>query len=277
LAARLHEPHIIPIHDFGQIDGRLFIDMRLVEGGNLAARLSSEGPLPARRAVEVVAQVAAALDSAHAEGMIHRDIKPSNVLLAPGQDGADGDFVYPADFGVARDVSQASASLTLTGGTVESLEYMAPERFTGGHGDRRSDVYALGCLLFEALTARKPFVVEGLPGHDPCAFECFGPAPLAVIAADRQYVVFLAVLPLVLSLLMRAVPRSAGLSVGSAMARGDPQTGQLLREISGWVRARSTSSPRPMTNRRPGSSVRSTPSTARYSDDAEPCGRPSAC
>ncbi|MFC4949069.1 DUF6777 domain-containing protein [Pseudonocardia sp. GCM10023141] len=164
LVARLREPHIIPIHDFGEIDGRLFIDMRLVEGPNLAAMLDDIGRLDPHRAVNVVSQIAAALDVAHAEGLVHRDIKPGNVLVTPatGSDG-DGEFVYVADFGIARAVSSGSTSLTATGATVGSLDYMAPERFTGGHGDHRVDVYSLGCLLYEALTASKPFTGEGLP------------------------------------------------------------------------------------------------------------------
>jgi hypothetical protein len=163
LAARLREPHIIPIHDYGEIDGQLFIDMRLVEGTDLATLLAADGPLAPRRAVDIVAQIAAALDTAHAEGLVHRDIKPANVLVSGVESDADGEFVYVADFGIARAVSDASTSLTATGTTVGSMDYMAPERFAGGHGDHRVDVYALGCLLFEVLTARKPFAVEGVP------------------------------------------------------------------------------------------------------------------
>ncbi|MDX6585230.1 MAG: hypothetical protein QOI10_4414, partial [Solirubrobacterales bacterium] len=166
LAARLNEPHIVPIHDYGEINGRLFIDMRLVEGVDLGVHLTEHGPLTPERAVNVITQVAAALDAAHAAGMVHRDIKPANVLLTnPSNAGAggDGEFVYVADFGIARAISSNTASLTATGATVGSLEYMAPERFIGGHGDHRVDVYSLGCLLYEALTARKPFPGEGFP------------------------------------------------------------------------------------------------------------------
>jgi hypothetical protein len=164
MAARLNEPHIIPIHDFGEIDGRLYIDMRLVDGRDLATELATRGRLSPERARRIVGQLAAALDVAHAAGMVHRDIKPSNVLLTADPAGtAEGEFVYLADFGIAQALSEASTAVTNSATTVGSLEYMAPERFTGGHADRRADVYALGCLLFEALTARKPFVVQGLP------------------------------------------------------------------------------------------------------------------
>ncbi len=156
LAAKLREPHIIPVHDFGEIDGRLFIDMRLVEGLDLAGVLRRDGALPPARAIDIVSQVAAALDSAHEQGLVHRDIKPANILMA-------GDFAYVADFGIARCVDAGSTSLTMTGAMVGSLSYMAPERLTAGHGDHRVDVYSLGCLLFEVLTGRAPFPVTGTP------------------------------------------------------------------------------------------------------------------
>ncbi|MGQ0574311.1 MAG: DUF6777 domain-containing protein [Pseudonocardia sp.] len=184
LAARLHEPHIIPIHDYGEIDGVLYIDMRLVEGSDLAELLAAHGPLSARRAVHVVAQVAAALDVAHAQDLVHRDIKPGHVLVTPGTigDAGEGEFVYVADFGIARAMSHGSTSLTATGATVGSLDYMAPERFTDGHGDHRVDVYSLGCLLFEALTARRPFPGEGLPAMVYAHLHTPPPRPSELVA-----------------------------------------------------------------------------------------------
>jgi serine/threonine protein kinase len=181
LAARLHDPHVIPIHDFGEIDGQLYIDMRLVDGPDLAAVLRDGGPLPPRRAVDVVTQVATALDAAHAAGLVHRDIKPANVLLVRSDTESGTDFVYVADFGIARAVDGSnSGSITSTGTTVGSLDYVAPERFTGGHGDRRADVYALGCVLYEALTARRPFPVEGLPAIVYAHLNTPPPAPTAL-------------------------------------------------------------------------------------------------
>jgi serine/threonine-protein kinase len=156
LAARLAEPHVIPIHDFGEIDGRLFIDMRLVAGADLDALLRDSGPLPADRAVMLLTQVAAALDAAHAEGLVHRDVKPSNVLVTAG------DFAYLVDFGVARAVDGDQTALTTAGSTVGTLAYLAPERFSG-LGDHRVDVYALACVLFEILTGRRPFPATSLP------------------------------------------------------------------------------------------------------------------
>ncbi|GAA3230188.1 hypothetical protein GCM10017691_22920 [Pseudonocardia petroleophila] len=151
VASRLTEPHIVPIHDFGEIDGRLFLDMRLVTGRDLADVLAEGGPLAPARAVPIVAQVASALDAAHASGLLHRDVKPANVLLT-------GDFAYLADFGVARAVDGSrDSALTATGATVGTLGYMAPERFLGDAVDHRVDVYALACVLFELLTGRTPF------------------------------------------------------------------------------------------------------------------------
>ncbi len=189
LAARLHEPHVIPIHDFGEIDGQLYIDMRLVDGPDLAVLLGRGGPLPAQRAVGIVTQVAAALDAAHAAELVHRDIKPGNVLVvlsdsvlsdsdAPGD--SPSDFVYVAYFGIARAVDgSSSGSLTSTGTTVGSLDYVAPERFGSDHGDRRADIYALGCVLYEALTAQRPFPVDGLPAVINAHLNTPPPAPTA--------------------------------------------------------------------------------------------------
>jgi serine/threonine-protein kinase len=160
LAARLNEPHIVPIHRYGEIDGRLFLDMRLVPGRDVANVLAQEGPMAPSRAVSIISQVARALDSAHADGLIHRDVKPSNILLT-GE--GDDEFVYLVDFGIARSTSDASGpALTQTGAALGSFDYMAPERFLERQIDRRVDVYALGCVLFEVLTGRRPFTGDGL-------------------------------------------------------------------------------------------------------------------
>jgi hypothetical protein len=160
IVARLREPHIIPIHDFGEIDGRLFIDMRLVDGIDLASLLRRDGPLPPGRAVSIIAQVAGALAAAHAEGLVHRDVKPANVLVNGAERGED--HAYLVDFGIARDAS--ATEFGPAGGMVGSAEYMAPEQFAEGHADHRSDIYSLGCLLYTALTGDKPF-----PGDGPAA------------------------------------------------------------------------------------------------------------
>src|SRR6476660_794206 len=149
IAARLQEPHVIPVHDFGEIDGVLYIDMRLVEGGSVKDELRVNGALPPARAVSIIAQVAAALDAAHANGLVHRDIKPENVLLTPD------DFAYLVDFGIAY--GGGEATVTSTGLVIGSCAYMAPERFSGGRGGPAADVYSLTCLLYECLAGHAPF------------------------------------------------------------------------------------------------------------------------
>ena len=149
MAARLQEPHVIPVHDFGDIDGVLYIDMRLVEGGSLKDELRANGPLDPGRATSIIAQVAAALDAAHADGLVHRDIKPENVLLTPD------DFAYLVDFGIAH--GGGDASMTMTGLIIGSCAYMSAERFSGGQVGPSADVYSLTCLLYESLTGRPPF------------------------------------------------------------------------------------------------------------------------
>lgn len=154
-AAGVQDPHVVPIHGYGEIDGRLYLDMRLIEGRNLGAILQSTNRalLPAF-AVKIVEQVATALDAAHVAGLIHRDVKPSNILIT------DRDFVYLIDFGLAR--TAGDAAMTTAGSTLGTLAYMAPERFNGGTSDPRSDVYALTCVLYECLTGVRPYPADSL-------------------------------------------------------------------------------------------------------------------
>ncbi|MDT5139920.1 MAG: hypothetical protein QOD58_4182 [Mycobacterium sp.] len=146
-AAGLTDPHVVPIHNFGEIDGRLYVDMRLVQGRDLEAVLA-DGPLDPARAVKIVEQVASALDAAHQVSLVHRDVKPSNILITRN------DFAYLIDFGIARAADETR--LTGTGGVVGSWAYMAPERF-GDDADWRADIYALACVLHECLTGAPPF------------------------------------------------------------------------------------------------------------------------
>jgi serine/threonine protein kinase/WD40 repeat protein len=160
VTAKLRDPHVIPIHDFGEIDGRMYLDMRLADGLDLATLLEREGALPPERAVPIVEQTAAALTAAHAEGLIHRDVKPSNILVTRA---GDVDFVYLVDFGIARSASSSTRSrLTLTGHTIGTMDYLAPERFLSGPTDHRVDVYSLACVLYECLTAQRPFLGEDI-------------------------------------------------------------------------------------------------------------------
>jgi serine/threonine-protein kinase len=155
-AACLQDPHVIPIHDFGECDGRLYIDMRLVDGTGLD-QIIAAGRLDPRRAVALIAQVAEALTDAHSHGVLHRDVKPSNILVTRS------DFAYLVDFGIARALDDDLTALTRSGATIGTLAYMAPERFDGGPHDNRSDIYSLTCTLAECLTGRRPFDATSLP------------------------------------------------------------------------------------------------------------------
>lgn len=158
--ARLNSPHLIPIHTYGEINGRLYVDMRLIEGHDLQWVLN-QGPLPPARAVGIIDQVAKGLHAAHRERLLHRDVKPSNILLD------HDDFAYLIDFGIAR--AADDLSLTATGNFIGTYHYMAPERFTAADVDSRSDIYSLACVLYESLTAQSPFpgdtLQEQITGH----------------------------------------------------------------------------------------------------------------
>ncbi|HTK67303.1 MAG TPA: serine/threonine-protein kinase [Pseudonocardia sp.] len=175
IAARLREPHIIPIHDFGEIDGQLFIDMRLVEGVDLASLLEQQGPLAPERAATIALQVASALAAAHAEHLVHRDVKPANVLVIGADRGED--YVYLVDFGIAHDTS--ATEFGPGGAMVGSSEYMAPEQFVDGQADSRADIYSLGGLFYTALTGRRPFTADGPAAQMYAHLHAEPPAPSA--------------------------------------------------------------------------------------------------
>ena len=147
-AARLDDPHVVPIYDVGEINGCLYVAMRLIIGEDLHTLLGG-GPLEPARAVRIIEQLAAALDAAHAAGLVHRDVKPSNALIT------NDDFIYLIDFGIAQDA--AATKVTQTGAIIGTLAYMAPERFTTGVADARADVYSLTCVLHECLTGTQPY------------------------------------------------------------------------------------------------------------------------
>ncbi|MBB5911741.1 serine/threonine-protein kinase [Nocardia transvalensis] len=153
-AAGLSQPHVIPIHGWGEVDGVLYLDMRLVHGDNLRTLLRRHSPLDPDRSVDLIEQIAAALDAAHTAGLVHRDVKPANILVTPA------DFAYLADFGIAR--SESDASVTLIGVGAGNYTYMAPERFDVGPVTARADIYSLACVLHECLTGTTPFPVDGV-------------------------------------------------------------------------------------------------------------------
>jgi serine/threonine protein kinase, bacterial len=153
-AGRLTEPHVVPIHDYGEINGQLYLDMRLIDGVSLRSMLTAYGPLTPPRAVAIVRQIAAALDAAHATAVTHRDVKPENILITRD------DFAYLVDFGIAR--AAADPGLTQTGMAMGTYNYMAPERFTGDEVTHRSDIYSLACVLGECLTGAPPYRADSI-------------------------------------------------------------------------------------------------------------------
>ena len=156
IAASLEEPHVVPTLATGEEDGELYLVMRFVDGLDLREILKREGPLKADRAVDLVAQIASALDSAHARGLVHRDVKPGNVLIHQTE---TGEHAYLCDFGLARHLASVD-SLTGERALVGTIAYISPEQIQGAPIDARTDVYSLGCLLFECLTGRAPFERE---------------------------------------------------------------------------------------------------------------------
>ncbi|WP_405067067.1 protein kinase [Kribbella sp. NBC_01510] len=153
-AARLSDPHVVSVYDFGQHGDGFFLVMELVEGRTVSAELAEHGPLPKERAIDIIEQAAAGLAAAHREDVVHRDVKPGNLLLA-----ADG-TVKVADFGIAHVPGDGSSTLTATGQIIGSTHYLSPERARGGQAGKPSDVYALGCVLYQLVTGEPPFTAE---------------------------------------------------------------------------------------------------------------------
>jgi serine/threonine-protein kinase len=150
LTAKLHHPHILPLHDSGIVDGLPFYVMPYIDGESLRARLLRERRLPVNAVLRLGQQVADALAYAHDQQVVHRDIKPENILI-------HGDHAYVADFGIARAVERSESSgVTASGVVVGTPGYMSPEQAGGRTVDRRSDIYSLGCVLYEALTGALP-------------------------------------------------------------------------------------------------------------------------
>jgi DNA-binding beta-propeller fold protein YncE len=155
LAAAIDHPNVLPVYDAGETDGVLWIAMRHVDGLDLGALLAREGPLVPQLALAIGGQVADALDTAHARGLVHRDVKPGNVLLAM-EEGGSVTHAWLADFGLTRRIGGARR-LTVSGQVLGTIDYVAPEQVEGGQVDGRADQYALGCVLFECLTGVVPF------------------------------------------------------------------------------------------------------------------------
>jgi len=153
IAASLDHPHVIPIYQAGDDDGLLYLAMRYVEGYDLAKLIAEHGALDPKRTVDLLSQIAEALDAAHEKGLVHRDVKPSNVLIA---EAAGKEHCYLGDFGLTKRTGSLSG-VSVAGEIVGTLEYVAPEQITGDALDERADVYSLGCVLYECLTGQSPF------------------------------------------------------------------------------------------------------------------------
>src|SRR5215207_5408862 len=193
LAARLQHPHILGVFDSGDAAGRLWFTMPYVEGESLRDRLRREGQLAVDDALRITREVANGLDFAHRHGVVHRDVKPENILVSDGH-------ALVADFGISRALAanEGDEALTETGVSVGTPAYMSPEQATGQQVDARTDVYALGAVLYEMLAGEPPFT---------------GPTPQAVIAKrfHTDAVPLRTVRP--------AVPEHVDLAVHRALAR----------------------------------------------------------
>jgi serine/threonine protein kinase len=152
--AAIEHPNILPVYEAGELpDGSLFLALRFVDGPDLRSLLRERGPLPVAETVQIMSQVADALDAAHQRGVIHRDVKPANVLLEAHERGW---HAYLADFGLAKP-NEDTGERTQPGELLGTVDYMAPEQINGAPLDRRADVYSFGCMLYRCLTAEPPY------------------------------------------------------------------------------------------------------------------------
>jgi serine/threonine protein kinase len=214
MTAAIDHPNVIPVYAAGEQDGSLYLVMRYVSGTVLHALLRVSGALSPARAAHGVAQVASALDAAHRAGLVHRDVKPANVLLA-------AEHAYLSDFGLTR-LAGSDSGLTESGRWIGTVEYCSPEQLRGQRTDARADIYALGCVLFAALTGGPPFAHGTVPAtmlahlNDP-------PPPPSTRGVPREF-------DRVLARALAKAPDDRYLSAGDlgraalAAARGEPVT-----------------------------------------------------
>jgi len=244
-AAAVGHPHIIPVYAAGEANGSLYVAMRYVQGGDARSLLNRYGPLPVAWAWAIIAQVASALDAAHAGGVIHRDVKPTNMLLdssspaSPGAprraDGGDFDHVYLSDFGMST--NSVSADVAATGQFAATLDYVAPEQIEGRAVDGRADLYSLACSGFELLCGAPPFGQD--QGLTVMYAQMYAPPPTTTArrrdlppAVDRVLATALAKNPAdryaTCGQFAEELHAALGLAGGQAAVTGPATTGPLL-------------------------------------------------
>jgi len=155
-AASIENPQVVTVFGAGERDGLLYVAMQYVPGRDLGRQIAARGPLPAGEAASLIGQVADGLDAVHEAGLVHRDVKPANVLVGEPETFGDEPTAFLTDFGLAK-IAASTSGLTATGEVIGTIDYMAPEQIDGRRVDARTDVYALGCVLFHAVTGRVPF------------------------------------------------------------------------------------------------------------------------
>ncbi len=157
-AKQFQHPNIVSVHDVGEDGGHFFIAMEYVRGQDLASVLAAQGRLRPERGIDILSDVAAALDALHAEGLLHRDVKPGNILiLQAAEDPQAKPHCYLTDFGLAKNPTQDSVALTAVDSFVGTLDYVAPELILNEEVDPRADVYSFACVLYECLAGQPPF------------------------------------------------------------------------------------------------------------------------
>ncbi|MBN2303827.1 MAG: serine/threonine protein kinase [Anaerolineae bacterium] len=242
IVARLEHRAIVPVHDYGEHEGIPYIVMRYMDGGSVSDLLE-KGPIPPERTLQIIQQIAPALDYAHREGVLHRDLKPSNILLDANADA------YLTDFGIARIIGTNSKPLTTTG-VVGTPSYMSPEQAQGQALDGRSDVYALGVVLFEMLTGIRPF--EGETPYSVAVKHVTEAAPSAsdinpALSVDVEHLLYKALaksrtmrfqtaaeLALALESALHTIPIPEMMVETTPSLNGALQAGAARRDLDSW-------------------------------------------
>lgn len=248
LLASLDHPNVAPIYDAGEHDGRLFIATRWVDGSRLHTLVKERGALEPRRAVRIIIQVASALQAAHDLGIIHRNVKPTSVLVTAT------DLTYLTDFALARRTEDMSG-LTRQHDLVESYDYVAPEFISGGQIDARVDIYGLGCVLYEALTAELPYPRSSSAARIYAHLQADPPSPRSRNADVPEKLD---------SVIMRAMAKDPAERQQTAAEFAIDAAGAVDLSAPLWARRTSTAPPGPLAPAPEG------PAAARHEGDFSP-------